>query len=84
MVKYKTVKAFQKEDGSFVIEPIVAIGLTEVRKFGKLSTTFEYNLYRNDNTGEWHGDVIDCDGWRNLNEDEINNIIDRYRLEEKI
>ena len=84
MVRYNSVKAFQQADGSVVIEPITTFNFSEAHVIGNLKAVFEYNMYLNENTGEWYGDVIDYDGWRDLNDDEVNDIVNRYRLEEKI
>lgn len=67
------------EDGSY--ESGILFRFDEVRHWGAFRETREYAIYHFPDSNEWHGDVIDSSGWRDLTEDEIFVLKDRYLFE---
>lgn len=56
--------------------------IDESRSAGVLHMTCEISLYYDLEDGTWHGDVINTDGWEDLDDEDIAEIVEEYDLED--
>lgn len=55
--------------------------IDESRSAGILHMTCEINLYYDLEDETWHGDIINADGWEDLDDEDIAEIVEKYDLE---
>lgn len=85
MIRFESVAVHtNKSNGSVVIDPTINFCFSQVRRSGFLKTTYEYHIVYNKAVDCWHGDVIDADGWRDLDFDEVDKIVKDKNLKELI
>lgn len=69
-----------KKDGQ--LHDALEFFIDESRSAGILHMTCEISLYYDLEDGTWHGDVINTDGWEDLDDEDIAEIVEEYDLEE--
>lgn len=60
----------------------VTFEIDKSRSYGILNITEEISLQYEPESGKWYGETIDPDGWYDLDEDQIQDLVDELGLEE--
>jgi len=84
MIRFELVEMLQEKDGSQTLCPGVAFSFKKVYRSGLLKSEHEYTIYYNRHTKKWRGDVIDSDGWHDISEEAVNNLVAYHKLERMI
>ena len=84
MHRFESVKLNKLESGAIEIEPIVIFTFTEIVRSGLLKTSLEYTIVYSKHDKNWSGDVIDSDGWHDLSDAAIKNLVSQYNLERMV
>jgi len=84
MHRFESVRVNQLANGVVEIEPIVIFTFTETVGYGLLKTRMEYNIVYSKHDKKWSGDVIDSDGWHDISEEAVNNLVAYHKLERMI
>lgn len=81
MIRFESVKLDNLYNEGVQITPTVVFVFTQTCRSGLLKVTKEYTITYDKSSELWSGDVIDCDGWHDLNQDEVMDIVKQKKLE---
>ena len=81
MIRFESVKLDSLSNEGAQITPTVVFAFTQICRSGLLKVTKEYTITYDKSSELWSGEVIDCDGWRDLNQDEVMDIVKQKKLE---
>lgn len=81
MIRFESVKLDNLYNEGVQIIPTVVFAFTQICRSGILKVTKEYTITYDKSSELWSGEVIDCDGWRDLNQDEVIDIVKQKKLE---
>lgn len=81
MIRFESVKLDNLYNEGVQITPTIVFAFTQICRSGLLKVTKEYTITYDKSSELWSGEVIDCDGWRDLNQDEVMDIVKQKKLE---
>lgn len=81
MIRFESIKLDNLYDEGVQLTPTVVFAFTQVCRSGLLKVTKEYTITYDKSSKLWSGEVIDCDGWHDLNQDEVMDIVKQKKLE---
>lgn len=81
MIRFESVKL--DNSPTFIARGyrLVVFAFTQTCRSGLLKVTKEYTITYDKSSELWSGEVIDCDGWHDLNQDEVMDIVKQKKLE---
>lgn len=81
MIRFESVKLDNLYNEGVQLTPTVVFAFTQTCRSGLLKVTKEYTITYDKSSELWSGEVIDCDGWHDLNQDEVMDIVKQKKLE---